>query len=145
MDEDGWGWGGGKRFPVVDGRGPGLVQGEVESLAGAVVPELRQYDQFMRRTVTHRPLERKTRTSLSGQVGGGALKRLNIRSSRPDRTTQVRERLCLLFIRQRRALMGPSSGSKRGCGLGRSGSVGACKSPTSCLSRPSPTGRCSAF
>lgn len=35
---------GGKRFPVVDGRGPGLVQGEVESLAGAVVPELRQYD-----------------------------------------------------------------------------------------------------
>lgn len=27
VDEDGWGWGGGKRFPVVDGRGPGLVQG----------------------------------------------------------------------------------------------------------------------
>lgn len=57
------GWGGvGRMFPVGDGEAPEPCPGEVGNSAGAVVPELRQYGQFMRRTVTSRSLERKTRT-----------------------------------------------------------------------------------
>lgn len=47
-----------KRFAVVvDGGGSWPCPGEGQSPAGTVVSELRQYGQFMRRTVTCRPLE----------------------------------------------------------------------------------------
>jgi hypothetical protein len=61
--EDGFFGGGGRGSPwLVEGVG---CPGEFKSPTGAVVPELRQYGQFMRRAVTSRPLEWKTRTNLS--------------------------------------------------------------------------------
>lgn len=42
-----------------------LSRGGWEPCRSCVVPELRQYGQFMKRTVTSRTLERKTRTNSS--------------------------------------------------------------------------------